>query len=66
MVLLLLLRLTLLLVTVNSPEVKSPPHPLCFGFRVCSCPILILIYVCGMIVLVHDGGLVAMNVGLEH
>ena len=45
-----LLRLALLPVTVDFPEVKSTPNPLCFDSRVWSCPLLVLISACGMIV----------------
>ena len=63
---LLLLRLELLLVTIDFPEVKSTPNPLCFDSRVWSCPLLVSISAYGMIVWVHDVGLVAMNVDFEH
>ena len=63
---LLLFHLALLPVTVDFPEVKSTPNPLCFDSRVWSCPLLVSISACGMIVWVHDAGLVAMNVDFKH
>ena len=63
---LLRLRLALLPVSIDSPEVKSPPNPLCFHSRVSCCPILISICLCGMIVWVHDACVVAMNVDFKH
>jgi hypothetical protein len=43
LVALLLFRLALLPVTVDFPEVKSTPNPLCFDSRVWSCPLLVSI-----------------------